>query len=180
MTTLLLPLIAACGQDDAGTDTADTASATPSATESPAADGAAAITGACKVLPASEVLEVLGASNGTTLQATEMEPQQGPSGTRYSCAYGQGSNRQALVLGVAEQTGAPAAGVDAAVKEAGATPTAVNGLGDRAVTYTIGEFRYVVAAVSHEQGHRLVFLGAPRVVPQEKLTELGDRVTQRI
>ena len=178
MAALLLPVSAACGQTDTASDADATASATASPTTSAAASPAT-ITGACTFLPATEVVEVLGAAEGTTLQAKEMAPQKGPAGSRYSCVYGQG-DRQALVLGVAEQTGAAAAGVDAAVKESGATASQLDGLGERAATYLVGGFRYVVTAVPHEQGHRLVFLGASQIVPQSKLTELAGRVTQRI
>jgi hypothetical protein len=175
MAALVLPAIAACGPAESNSD----AAATPSPTKSAPATRPAAIKGACTFLPAAEVIEVLGAAEGTTLKATEMPPQQGTGGPRYSCAYGQG-NRQALVLGVAQQTGSAATGVGAAVEESGAVAAPLNGLGESAATYTVGGFRYVVAAVGHEQGHRLVFLGAPQIVPQDKLTELAARLTQRI
>jgi hypothetical protein len=56
----------------------------------------------------------------------------------------------------------------------------VPGLGGAAVTYTAQGFRYVVAAVSAEQGHRLVLVGAAEIVPEARLAELATTVVKTL
>jgi hypothetical protein len=177
---LVLAVSSACGTT---TDSSDTAAPTgqPTRAGTPSAVSARpqTITAACPLLPVEEVVRVLGGAEGSGLEATEGPKETGPSGTRLRCTYGRG-DRQALVLGVAEQEGEARAGVDAAVTQSGATGTDVPGLGDAAATHTVGGFRYLVTAVSWEKGHRLVFLGAPAVVPKTKLAELAASVVKRI
>jgi hypothetical protein len=176
---LVLAASSACGTATDSSDTAvPTGEPTRAATRSTVAARPQTITAACSLLPAEEVVRILG-GDGSGLEATEGPRETGPSGTRFRCTYGRGG-RQALVLGVAAQEGEARAGVDAAVAQAGVTGTDVAGLGDAAATYTVGGFRYLVTAVSREKGHRLVFLGAPAVVPQTKLTELAASVVRRI
>ena len=177
---LVLAASSACGT---ATDSSDTAapSGEPTRSATPSAGSARpeTITAACPLLPVEEVVRVLGGTQGGGLEATEGPKETGPSGTRFRCTYGRGG-RQALVLGVAEQEGEARAGVEAAVAQSGVTGTDVAGLGDAAATYSVGGFSYLVTAVSAEKGHRLVFLGAPAVVPKAKLTELAGSVVRRI
>jgi hypothetical protein len=169
----------ACSQADDSSN-----AAAPSRTPTSGATGSAPttirpeqITAACPLLPATEVVRVLGSDKGTTLQATEGAKETAADGARFTCTYGR-DGRQALVLAVAEQAGVPAAGVEAVAQESGATAEDISGLGDAAVTYTAQGFRYVVTAVSYDKGHRLVFVGAAEIVPQAKLTELATTVVQ--
>ena len=177
---LVLAAGSACGPAKDSSDTAARTGATsPTATRSAVQAPPEPITAACPILPAGEVVRVLGGTQGNGLEAAEGPAQAGPSGTLYRCTYGR-DGREALVLGVTEQEGSARAGVEAAVAQSGATGTDVVGVGDAAAAYTVGGFRYLIAAVSREKGHRLVFLGAPAIVPESKLSELAAIVVRRL
>jgi hypothetical protein len=177
--------LAACGTATGAKWVAiGTPSATPR-TASAAADPArlTRVTSACKLLPATTVIKILGGSSGTRLAAREDPVEKRSNGNRwFQCSYGRnGQEPFALVVAtMPNRADTTKETIDAIAREGGEDSTPVAGLGAGAVSVVDGNARQLATVVPYGKELRLVMFIAPTIVPEKKLTEVTRHVLRQI
>jgi hypothetical protein len=172
----------ACGNDsqDAGAGSwVESPSAAPK-TSAPAR--LKKITSACKLLPATVTVKVLGGSANTKLSAEEQPVEKIDAKRRYSCSYGRGGQEALsfIVQTNPDQADAATETIDAIANGSGTETTRVDNLGEDAVTYVTEGARVLAVAVPYEKELRLLVLTGPEIVPQSKIAELAKHVVTQI
>ncbi|MEU4564843.1 DUF3558 family protein [Actinoplanes sp. NPDC023936] len=136
------------------------------------------ITSACELLPAAQVIEMLGGSGKTKLSAEELPAEKQENGNVWRhCAYGR-DGKQAFVLSVAtmpDRSETVQETIDAVAK-AGEKPQRIEGLGAGAVGYLEDTTRAVLAVVPYRKDLRVVQFTGPALVPQDKIADPVRRV----
>ncbi|MFC6014898.1 hypothetical protein ACFP2T_01635 [Plantactinospora solaniradicis] len=183
---LMVLVGSACGNGADAGSTGDTASfgGPPTATAPAKASTPArpkTITSACKLLPASVVVKVLGGSSETNLKANEA-PVEEKETKRYSCGY-EDNDREALSLIVTaypDRADTVKETIDAIAKSSEARTTRIDGVGADAVSYVTDGARVLALALPYETDLRLAILTGPSIIPQNKLAELGKQLASRL
>lgn len=181
---LMVLVSSACGDDaDAGSTGAapsfggpPTATATASTPARPKT-----ITSACKLLPASVVVKVLGGSDETNLKAKEA-PVEEKETKRYSCGY-EDNGREALSLIVTaypDRADTVKETIDAIAESSEAKTSRIDGVGTDAVAYVTDGARVLAFVLPYETDLRLAILTGPSIIPQNKLAELGKQLASRL
>jgi hypothetical protein len=174
-------LAAGCGSEVAGSG--EWVPPPPSAAPTSKAPARLAkVTSACKVLPASAVMKVLGPTAKTTLKARELPVDKSDGEIAYSCAYGKdGQEPFALTISTRpDQAEKAEKTIDNIAAGVGVETTPVDDLGAAGVGYVKDAFRIVAVTVPYEADLRLVIFAAPEIVPQKKLVEVLDQVVKKI
>ncbi|SNT60204.1 hypothetical protein SAMN05421812_11236 [Asanoa hainanensis] len=142
----------------------------------------AKISSACKILPASAVVQVLGSSSGTKLKARELPVDKSDGEVAYTCAYGK-DGQEPFALTVSTRPDKAAAArttIDNIAAASGAETTPVDGVGEAGVGYVSDSIRIVVVTLPYEDDLRLVLFAAPEIVPQDKLVEVVEQVVEKV
>jgi hypothetical protein len=155
-------------------------SAAPASKKPPAR--LAKVTSACKLLPASTVMKVLGPTSKTKLTARELPVDKSDGEVAYSCAYGKdGQEPFGLTISTrADQSDKAASTIETIATASGVETTPVEDLGEAGVGYVKDAFRVVAVTVPYKSELRLVIFAAPKIVPQKKLVEVLDQVVKKI
>jgi hypothetical protein len=173
----------ACGRPASPTWVAASPSSTRPAADSPTATRLARITSACKLLPATTVVKILGGSSGTKLAAKEEPVEKRSNGNRwFHCSYGR-NGQEPFALAVAtmpNRANTTKETIDALAKEGGTSSRSVAGLGAGAVSFVDGGFRQLASVVPYGTELRLVMFVAPTIVPEKKLAEVTRHVLRQI
>lgn len=143
----------------------------------------ARVTSACKLLPATTVVKILGGSSGTKLAAKEEPVEKRSNGNRwFQCSYGRdGQEPFALVLAtMPNRADTTKETIDAIAQEGGAGSAPVTGLGAAAVSVVDGNARQLATVVPYGTELRLVMFIAPTIVPEKKLAEVTRHVLRQI
>ena len=143
----------------------------------------ARITSACKLLPASAVIKLLGGTSQSKLAAREEPADMTSNGNVWrTCVYGRdGKEPFALAIGVLPKRADTAkVTIDAAAKTGGSSAKRISGLGADAVAYVDGSDRVVMAVVPFGTELRAVMFSAPTIVPQDKLVDVARHVIDQI
>jgi hypothetical protein len=111
-------------------------------------------------------------------------PEDDDSGKIYKCTYGKnGTTALELVAREFPANGDTAASaIDAVGKASEATTTPVTGVGEAAVFYPTTDGTGVVLAGAKTSGDniRVVVLAGPKILPQDKLTDVAAVVMERL
>lgn len=142
----------------------------------------AKITSACRLLPAAEVVKILGSSSKTKLKARELPVDKSDGEVAYSCAYGKdGQEPFGLTVSTrpdkaegAQET------IDTIAAASGVKTTAVDNVGEAGVGYVKDDFRVVAVTVPYKTDLRLVIFAAPKIVPHQKLVEVLEEVVAKV
>lgn len=158
-----------------------TSSAKPSGTPKPAP---VALTGACKLMSAAELKDLLG-SGGSRTSWTATEDKPDPSGgfTTYTCTYGS-KGTDPFALSVSDDPHAdltPAKVIDNVTAAATVATHRVAGVGAAAVFYTLPDKNSILVGAKESHGKvRSVVFAAPVIVPEQKFIDVEKLVLGRI
>lgn len=182
---LALASLAACGGGAEAEAQTGGQWLTPPSSPSPSPSARARvekITSACKLLPATSVVKLLGGTAGTKLTARELPVEKEEGDVEYTCAYGRGGE-EPFVLKVSNTDGQATRAkdtIDKIAEVSGGKTTPINDVGEAGVGYVKDDFRIVAIAAPHEKDLRLVIFVAPKIVPQKKLVEVAQQVVVKI
>jgi hypothetical protein len=156
----------------------------PQTTSTPSAATGTALTEACPLLSNGDLTRLLNNGKDAGLTASEAPPEDDDSGKTYKCTYGK-DGTTALELVAREfpaNDGTAASAIDAVGKASQATTTPVTGVGEAAVFYPTTDGAGVVLASAKTSGDniRVVVLAGPKVLPQDKLTDVAATVMERL
>ncbi len=159
-------------------------SQTTSSSSTPTVTPGAPLTEACPLLSNDDLTRLLNNGKDANLTATEAPPEDDGNGKIYQCSYGNGrATALELVAREFPANGTTAAtAIDEVGKASGATTTPVTGVGEAAVFYPTPDGVGVVLAGAKTSGEnvRMVVLAGPKVLPQDKLTDVATLVMERL
>jgi len=182
MACAALVALAGCGAEAAsgGEWVAAPPSAAPPTPAAPAR--LAKISSACKILPASAVVKVLGSSSGTRLKARELPVDRSDGEVAYTCAYGKdGQEPFALTVSTRpDKADAARSTIDNIAAASGVETTPVEDVGEAGVGYVSDSIRIVVVTLPYKADLRLVLFAAPKIVPQDKMVEVIEEVVAKV
>lgn len=154
------------------------------AAQPPQTTSASALTEACPLLSNDDLTRLLNNGKDAGLTASEATPEDDDSGKIYKCTYGKnGATALELVAREFPANGSTAAtAIDAVGKASEATTTPVTDVGEAAVFYPTTDGAGVVLAGAKTAGDniRVVVLAGPKVLPQDKLTDVAGLVMERL
>jgi hypothetical protein len=168
-------LLVGCAAEDRPATQPPQTTSTPSATT---------LTEACPLLTNDDLTRLLNNGKDAGLTASEAPPEDDDSGKIYKCTYGKnGTTALELVAREFPANGDTAASaIDAVGKASEATTTPVTGVGEAAVFYPTTDGTGVVLAGAKTSGDniRVVVLAGPKILPQDKLTDVAAVVMERL
>ncbi|MEE6256994.1 hypothetical protein [Plantactinospora sonchi] len=139
------------------------------------------ITSGCDLLSAKVVVDILGSSQGTELQAKDSTDTNGDT-TRYNCLYGKDGRDVLSLVATAYPDRADTATetIDAVAEGSNTETTRVDSVGADAVAYTEENVRVLAFVKPYEQELRLVVLSGPALIPQGRYVDLARKVAERL
>ncbi|MEV4539409.1 hypothetical protein AB0J82_37110 [Asanoa sp. NPDC049518] len=181
MASVAVAALAGCGGNGSETTwVSPPPSATPPEATAPAR--LEKISSACKILPASAVVKVLGSSSATKLKARELPVDKSDGEIAYTCAYGKdGQEPFALTVSTRpDKADAARSTIDNIAAASGVKTTPVDDVGEAGVGYVSDSFRIVAVTLPYEADLRLVLFVAPKIVPQDKMVEVVEKVVAKV
>ncbi|MFC0111747.1 hypothetical protein [Kibdelosporangium aridum] len=162
-----------------------TNSSSTSLTTSDTGQQSAPITAACPLLSNDDLTRLLNNGKDAKLTPTERKPEDDDGNKIYRCAYTRGGNTALELIArefPATNGRSAASAIDSMSQAAKSKTTPVSGVGETAVFYETSDGTGVLLAGAKHSGDnvRLIALTGPKVLPQQKLTEVAAAVMARL